>query len=328
MKLFLAPIHGVTLDHYRNQFAEIFEGFDAYYAPFIATAEEKKVGKTIFRDILPKSDTTMNVVPQLLGNNGTDFRNYASIIADMGYKEINWNIGCPSGTVIKKKKGSGILPHPDMIKAFLDEVCKDDSYDLTVKMRLGLDKLEEGIDVIDLLNQYPLSGVTIHGRTGKQQYEGHVDLDSFEVLYSACKHEMTYNGDIYTVEDFKRIQARFPLINKFMLGRGALKNPFLPSIIKGINISDSEKLKKMKDFHDSLYNYYKSQLSIDKHSISQLAKDKLLLSKMKEFWVFKSTHVDPSGKHFEELKKSTTCDVYLDIVDQMLETSGSWQETI
>lgn len=319
MKLTLAPIQGMTLAYYRNLYNEIFGGIDAYYSPFIATTSMRKDSLSLFKDLLPEAnDDTLDIIPQLLGNNGADFRYFASKIVDLGYNEINWNIGCPFPMVTNKKKGSGILPYPDMIKKFLDEVCLDDSYDLTVKMRLGLDDLEEGIRVVELLNEYPLNGVIIHGRTGKQKYTGHVDLDSFGILNSACKHEVTYNGDIFTFDDFKKIQEQFPSINNFMLGRGALRDPFLPSAIKGNNISSDNKIIKIKEFHDAVYDHYKNILSGDQH----------LFDKMKEFWMYTSIHLDPNGKFMKKIKKSRTTAAYLDVVNQMLDSSNTWIESI
>lgn len=309
MKLSLAPIQGMTLAHYRNQFSEIFGGIDDYYSPFIATCDMRKADSSLFKDLLPKfNKDSLNLIPQLLGNNASDFRYFASTIVDMGYKEINWNIGCPYPTVTKKKKGSGILPYPDMIRTLLDEVCSDDSYDLTIKMRLGLESHEEGIKIIKLLNDYPLKGVIIHGRTGAQKYSGEVDLDSFEILYSACKHEVTYNGDIFTYDDFKRISERFPLIENFMLGRGALRNPFLPFMIKNNGVPAEDKLIKIKEFHDSIYKHYKSILSGDTH----------VCDKMKEFWYYTSDLVDPSGKSLKKIKKCRTCESYSEVVNKML----------
>ena len=319
MKLFLAPIQGMTLAYYRNIYADIFGGIDAYYSPFIATTSMRKDSLALFKDILPEfNNKDLNIVPQLLGNNGSDFRYFTNKIVDMGYKEINWNIGCPFPMVTKKKKGSGILPYPDMIKEFLDEVCLDDSYDLTVKIRLGLNNLEEGIKVVELLNEYPLSGVIIHGRTGIQKYTGTVDLDAFEVLNSACKHEVTYNGDIFSLDDFKKIHARFPSINNFMLGRGALRDPFLPSAIKGNDVLTADKIIKIKEFHDSVYNHYKNVLSGDKH----------LGDKMKEFWTYMSIHIDPSGKYMKKIRKCRTNAAYLDVINQMLDSSNTWRDSL
>lgn len=315
MELILAPIQGTTTAHYRNKYAEIFGGFDEYYSPFISTTEKNSHSISLFKDIFIEANSHgLKVIPQLLGNNGEDFRYYASTITSLGYKEINWNIGCPSPTVTKKKKGSGILDNPDMIRAFLDEVCKDTSYELTIKMRLGLNKLEEGIKAIDIINEYPIKGIILHGRTGSQGYRGRVDLDSFEILRNACKHDITYNGDIYNLEDYMNVQKKFPTIDKFMIGRGALIDPFLASSIKGKATNPSDKLVKMRAFHDSIYDNYKSVLSGDKH----------LIDRMKEFWMYNSIHLDPSGKFIKQIKKCNSLTSYNLITKEMLDFSNIW----
>lgn len=309
MNLYLAPLQGMTNAFYRNAFARIFGGIDAYYSPFIATADMKKAAPSLFKDILPENNNyEAKTVPQLLSNNGDEIKLFAAAIAEMGYNEINWNIGCPFPMVTKKKRGSGILPYPDMIDKCLDIACADDSYTLTVKMRLGLNDPEEGMRVIKVLNEYPLGGVIIHARTGKQMYTGRVDLDSFEALASACRHEVTYNGDIFTYDDFMRISSRFPSVKSFMLGRGALQDPFLPSIIKGQDFSQSERINMLRQLHDEVFNYYKDRLSGEKH----------VCDKMKEFWAYMSVHNDKDGKLLKKIKKCNNTSEYLEAVRPVL----------
>jgi len=315
MKLLLAPIQGVTIAEYRNSYDKLFGGIDAYYAPFISPTNKEETHPSFFDDILPEvNNSTLNMVPQLLGNDGNNFRDYASTIVDMGYKEINWNIGCSFSIVTKKKKGAGILSHPDMIKKFLDEVCKDTNYDLTVKMRLGMNHTDEGIKAIETLNDYPLSGVMIHARTGIQQYTGQVDLDAFETLYSNSKHKMTYNGDIFTFEDYIKIQERFPLLDSFMLGRGALTDPFLASTIKGHDIPAGQKMKLITSFHDTIYNHYKKNTPRENH----------FLNKMKEFWTYTHVHLDPEKQFIRRIRLSQTNEEYLKVVKDILCDTNQW----
>jgi len=316
MNLLFAPFQGITIARYRSEHAAIFGGVESYYAPFIVATEREKSSKVLFRDVFAEDNDTNRIVPQLLSNNGRDFNYFASQIVDMGYKEINWNIGCPYPMVTKKKRGSGILPYPDMIRSFLDEVCRVKHFDLTVKMRLGLKSTKEGIKVIEALNDYPLSGVMIHPRTGNQLYKGTVDLESFEQLAPLCKHPLTYNGDIFTYDDFKKIQMRFPNINSFMLGRGLLRDPFLAARIKGQVFTTSEKISKLRTFHDAIYTYYQEKINGDKK----------LCNKMKEFWVYTSAHLDPDGSLLQELKYSQSSITYLHVVDKLLNPNNNWND--
>lgn len=310
MKLSLAPIQGITIAAYRYYYNQVFGGFDDYYAPFISPTNIKEASFKMFQDILPNTfNNTDTTIPQLLGNNGSNFREFAKIITNAGYQELNWNIGCPFSNITRKQKGSGILPYPDLIRLFLDEVCKDTNYDLTVKMRLGFKNPDEGIAVMQCLNEYPLTNVIIHGRTGIQQYLGNVDLDSFERLYKLSKHPIAYNGDIFTLKDYLEFKERFPDINHLMLGRGAIKNPFLASTIKGNPLSSTDKIIK---FHTLMYEYY----------LQETAGEGYCLNRMKEFWNYMHVSIDPDGHYIQEIRRSQSHLEYSKAVNDMLKLTA------
>ena len=312
MKIFLAPLQGMTVAAYRNAFARYFGGIDEYYSPFISTSVGNKVNKLLLKDILPENnESSIKLVPQILGNDGAQFKAFADAISSLGYSEINWNIGCPFPMITGKRKGSGILPYPDMIKKVLDTVCTVSSYTITVKMRLGMEDPEEGMRVMEVLNEYPLGGVIIHARTGKQMYKGDVDPDAFYELATLCNHEITYNGDIFNYSDFLRISERFPFIKNFMLGRGALRNPFLPSVIKGNIVVQENKTGIVKAFHDEIFNYYMNRLSGDKH----------LCDNMKEFWDYMCIHFDQSGKFLKKVKKCNRVSEYLELANRIFNSA-------
>jgi len=318
MNLYLAPLQGMTTACYRNAYARIFGGIDAYYSPFIATADNEKISRALLKDLLPEhNEERVKLVPQLLSNNGGAFRRFAGAIYEMGHTEINWNIGCPFPMVTNKKKGAGILSHPHMIQDFLDTVCEDLPYSLTVKMRLGMKSIEEGLRVMEILNQYPLGGVIIHARTGVQMYSGSVDLEAFEALSAACRHPVTYNGDIFTGGGFTSICERLPAVNNFMLGRGALRDPFLPWAIRGKTFSPAGKTHMLREFHEEVLQYYKTALSGEKH----------ICDKMKEFWSYISVHTDRDGKLMKKIKKCHSLIGYLEIVKQVLDSPDCWSDT-
>lgn len=303
MNLSLAPIQGMTIAFYRNAFHEVFGGIDDYYSPFIATTAPNKLSNKLFKDLLPEvNNGEIQLIPQLLGNNPEDFTYYANHLIEMGYSKINWNIGCPYPTVTKKKKGSGVLAYPDMLHSFLETVCKDKTYDLTIKMRTGLNDVEEGLEAIDIINQYPIKEVAIHGRLGIQKYQGYSDLEAFTRLADICKHPVIYNGDIFTPNDYTKIKDQLTPhgINDYMLARGLLKNPFLASEIKGVSYSNSKKLELLKEFHQRIYENYQVVLSGDKH----------LLDRMKEFWLYLSDSIDTTGTYYKNIKKAKTKSAY------------------
>ncbi len=309
MELYFAPMHGVTLAHYRNLHAQIFGGIDKYYAPFIVTTSEEKSGKVLFKDVEPDlNDPQVKVIPQLLSNNCTEFNFYAEKIASMGYDEINWNIGCPFPTVTNKRRGSGLLEDPDHIKKFLKGIDFNKGYAFSVKMRLGFNELEEGIEVMERLNKFPISDVTIHGRTGIQKYEGSVDLGSFNTLYALCKHQVIYNGDINTPEDLERVKALFPEIDRFMIGRGLLKNPFLGLQLRGVDIAQSTAKSMLYRFHNEILEHY----------VKHTPNERYLIGKMKEFWTYLAERVDPNHEYLSQIRRSQTLREYRHISEKLL----------
>ena len=301
MKIYLAPIKDLTTAYYRNLFIETFGGIDACYAPFITTTHMRKSDSALFRDILPENNNlSIPLIPQLLGNDSEDFNYFAKNICDLGYKEINWNIGCPAPRIIKKRRGSGLLPYPDDVKDFLDGVCANLTYDLSIKMRLGLNDVEEGQEIIELLNDYPIHSITIHGRTGKMMYSGKSDVDAFASLHHLSQHDLIYNGDIFTPKDYLRIKERFPTLEACMIGRGLLLNPFLPASIKGLHLTAEEKFLKLKAYHDG---------TLIQH-INGVTDEKYLCSKTKEFWFYTSGLFTMDEDLLKEVRRCTTASEY------------------
>ncbi len=305
MRLHLAPIQDMTTALMRRVFAQEFGGIDVYYAPFISATHMRKFRSKLFTDIQhDQNPDNMELVPQLLGSDPDYFKHFAKIITSMGYDEVNWNIGCPFPAIVKKKKGSGILPYPDLVRQFLDEVCKDKDYDLSVKMRLGLKSSDEGPELIEVLNDYPIKNVIIHGRTGKMFYGGQVDLNAFEVMYKACKHNVIFNGDIFNLDDYHVIKDRFSDLQDVMIGRGALRDPFLPSEIKGAHFTAKEKYTKIMLYHDAFYYGIK-----DNYDVEQF-----LCNRMKEFWQYTSHQLPDSEAFLTEIRLSNTIDDYEQVV--------------
>jgi tRNA-dihydrouridine synthase len=233
--LILAPMQGLTELMFRKVYHRCFPGaLDYAISPFLSlthgnlTEAWEKID-----DVLPEPNrNSIPVIPQILGKEPVEFIDLANRLFDIGYTEINWNIGCPMRRVTAKHRGSGILPYPDEVDRILGQVIPHLKPRLSVKMRLGLKSPDEIFNLIPVLNNYPLLNVTIHPRTGRQQYTGQVDLDTFSRALPLLHHKVIYNGDICTPADYRRISQRFPSIQEFMIGRGILYDPLLPLKIK------------------------------------------------------------------------------------------------
>ena len=306
--LILAPMRGITTVHYRQAFARHFQGLDIEMAPFISTVSADRINPKLLKDVLPENNSGLPLIPQLIGNNAADFVHMAKALHELGYDEINWNLGCPHKPIRKKKRGSGLLAHPDMVAAVLDKACGESPCRISVKVRLGVSDKSELMHLIPTLNQYPLSEVIIHPRTAEQMYDGTVDLDAFEDAYKALELPVCYNGDIIGSASFRLAQNRFPSIMRFMLGRGLLSNPFLCETIKGSSSQTGDAVERIAAFHEELLAAYEAILHGD-HPV---------LGKMKEFWTYQSIHLSNGAKMFKKLKKARMLSSYRAIVSEFL----------
>lgn len=304
--LVLAPIRGITDCHFRTLFNRYFPGFNSSLAPFINPQRASFFHAGQLKDVLPEANTSLAVTPQLLHNNVEDFLFLAQRLYELGYSEINWNLGCPAPMVTRKHKGSGLLAFPEEIIAFLDEVMPKLPLKLSIKTRLGFEQRGELYDLLPRLDDYPLSEIIIHGRLGKQMYKGVVDKEGVAECVGRTKHPIIYNGDITTIEEFKELQQRFPEINKWMIGRGALANPFLPAQIKGEQIPNKKEI--LADFHNELYCCYEELLDGPSH----------LLGRMKQLWLYLSAFFPPQHKTWKMIKKCKTKKRYQDVVTRFL----------
>lgn len=273
MNLYLAPLHGITNRIFRNVWFSHFSGFDGAVTPFIPAAAASRSATKHYRDIDPGVQGPIPVEPQLLAGPHDAIRECTASITALGYDEINLNMGCPYAMVAKKGRGSGLLPHPDAVRTVLDTLCSIGTFRLSVKIRLGQHRREELDGFMPILNEYPLSRVIVHPRIGKQMYRGTVDLDGFEQAARCCAPPVVYNGDIFDYAVFKSLQERFPLIQSWMIGRGALMDPFLPEEIRTGNRPPDER-ERLRAYHDDLYAVYERALYGPRH----------LLDKMKEIW--------------------------------------------
>ncbi len=235
--MILAPMQGLTELLFRRVYEECFPGaIRLAVSPFIALTRNLRFSadNAQIRDVMPENNTgSIPVIPQILGKEPEEFILVANHLADLGYTEVNWNMGCPMRTVTAKHRGCGLMPYPDEVRAILDTVLPRIHNRLSVKVRLGLKSAEEIFLMIPVLNDYPLASVTIHPRLGRQQYTGVPDLDTFGEVLPLVKHPVIYNGDICRAADARHIIERFPTVTDIMVGRGVLYNPSLPLELAG-----------------------------------------------------------------------------------------------
>lgn len=311
-RLELAPLHGVTNRVFRKAYLRAFPGLDAAMAPFILSVKVEGIKETHFKDLSPREEGGLTLVPQILGSEAEGFLATARVLADLGYEEVNWNLGCPYPMVAKKGRGSGLLPHPDRITRFLDAVCPRLGQGLSLKLRLGRENPKEILKILPVLEAYPLTRLIIHPRLGIQMYKGEVDLGGFEEAAALTRHRLSYNGDIKDLRTFRSLARRFPQVDEWMIGRWALYDPFLPARIKGLALPDRP-LAVLQAFHEEVYAGYRAVLFGPGH----------VLDKMKEIWTYLGRNFSGAGPAFAELARAKTLPAYEEAVEGVFRI-GRW----
>lgn len=305
MRLEMAPLEGLTTYIFRNAYAKYFGHIDKYYTPFLSLHKEKEFNHKERQEILPENNEGLFVVPQVLTNSSEDFQRAAHTLKGLGYEEVNMNLGCPSGTVVPKKKGAGLLADTEQLEHFLEECFEKTPLKISIKTRLGMEEEEEWERILDVYQKFPLEELIIHARVREDYYKKPVRLEAFGKALAKSPYSVCYNGDIFTVEDYERLTERFPQLEAVMLGRGLLRNPGLAGTIKNDRGTDdlnnqAEHFEKLRAFHDELYIGYQKIMSGDRN----------VLFKMKEFWSYLLYNYPNMEKRLKSLHKVKNCAEY------------------
>jgi tRNA-dihydrouridine synthase B len=316
-KLYLAPLKGFTDAVFRRTYVEHFSGFEGAVAPFITAIPSERLTERHTRDVLPGPNGGMALVPQILGCVSADFICLSNRLHGLGYPEVNWNLGCPFRPVVKKKRGSGLLPFPGLVDEFLDQIVPSLAGRLSIKMRLGRSEPDEIFSLLPVLNRYPIERIIIHPRTGRQMYGGRPDLEAFQACLEASRHRLVYNGDITSLNDFQILAQRFPRVDSWMIGRGALTDPFLPAVIKAGRNDISARVEKFKAFYDDLFQRYQAMLYGPGH----------LLDRMKGFWKYFAAAFTTGPDIEKRIHRTFKLSRYVETVERFFREEAQWKET-
>lgn len=292
MQLSFAPMEGITYAAYRLVHSSLFTGADKYYSPFIAPDSTGRFKLSHLRGLLPESNTGLKLIPQVLANDPEAFVKVAHQVAELGYDEVNLNAGCPSGTVVSKHKGSGMLEDLSSLARFLDCVFEKSPVKVSVKTRMGINSTDEFPALCKLYSNYPICELTVHARDRKGMYKSTPDPDMLVGCLGLLNMPVTYNGNIFKPSDIQLIKEKLPTVDSFMLGRGAAANPALFREIKGGAPLTRE---EMKTFHDTM---------LEKVIADGLSPN-FAVMRMKELWFYMISMYPNSEKAFKALNKAT-----------------------
>jgi len=306
--LYIAPIKGITDSIYHHIYNKHFQGFHGALTPFLSTKKQDALKNKYLKEHSPLKEGSFTVIPQILSNDADFFLSIAIPLSQRGYNEINWNLGCPYPTAVNRSKGAGLLPQKEKILSFLEKTTTNKDFSLSIKCRLGLVDPDEILELIPTFNEFKLNQIIIHPRTAPEMYDGDLHLDIFKECVKELKHPVVYNGDIFTIEDFNKTNDSLKDQQTYMLGRGAVIDPFLPEKILNIfESNEDEEKKRFQNFHHDLFFRLRDKLSGDKH----------LLDKMKSFWIYWSQNYEDSRKTMKKIKKISSIENYKKAVEEI-----------
>ena len=293
-----APMEGITDYSLRETHSARFPGVDRYYSPFIAANQTRSFKTREKQDVAPEHNSGVVLVPQILTNHPEVFLWAAGQMLLRGWGTVNLNLGCPSATVVTHGKGAGFLSDPDRLDAFLERVFDGAEKGacggpvrISVKTRIGVENTAEAASLLTVFSRYPLDELIVHPRLRKDFYQGVPDLDIFEMFYEDYRGRLTYNGDIRSPEDLRRILGRFPKLGRVMIGRGLIANPALVRELQG---GPALTMHELQAFHDELLVRRVEALQ-GFHNAS---------GKMKELWYYFGELFPDREKEIRKIKKA------------------------
>lgn len=315
MNFYFAPMEGITGYVFRNAHHACFPSVDRYYTPFLSPNQNRPMSPKEKRDVLPENNKNIPLIPQILTNNGKQFLQAAQVLADMGYREVNLNLGCPSATVVTKGKGAGFLAEKEKLRTFLDEIYEKTPIPVSLKTRLGMHDPMEILELLELFRPYPVKEWILHARIREDYYKFEPRLDAFAIAAEQSPFPLCYNGDIFSVSDFQLAQQRFPQISAVMLGRGLLANPALVREIRGGKPCTKE---EFLSFHHRICHGYEEIMSGDRN----------VLFKMKELWAYWENLFEKEEKSLKKIRKANSLSEYHTAVLMLLDQAAFQRERI
>ena len=301
MRYYFAPMEGLTDSVYRRLHHKYFGGVDRYYMPFFSPTVHRALTAREARE-LPPADSAFQAVPQLLTKVPQDFIWAVGQCRDLGYDEVNLNIGCPSGTVTAKGKGSGMLRDPDGLDSFLYEIFSLSPLPISVKTRLGYESPEEFPRILEILNRYPIKELTVHPRVRNQFYKGTVDLQAFDYAVTHSKVPLCYNGNLTSLSGIEAFSKAHPSVEAVMLGRGLIGDPGM--------LSGGTTAERLEPFMDELLEEYARVFGTRRNAMFRL----------KESWSMLCCRFEGSEKLTKKLRKTTDYEEFRAITAQILHT--------
>lgn len=303
MRYYFAPLEGLTDSIFRSLHHKYFPGVDQYYTPFLSPTVHRSLTARELREMPPADSVGYRLVPQVLTKSSEDFLWLAGQCRDLGYEEINLNLGCPSGTVTAKGKGSGMLLSPDTLDAFLYEIFSRCPIAISIKARIGYHCADEFPELLEIYNRYPIKELTIHPRVRNAFYKGIPDISAYRFAAQNAHAPLCYNGNLCSRPQLDAFHQAFPQTEAVMLGRALIADP-------GLLSPGGTSRETLEAFYEELFCQYTQTFGSERNA----------MFRMKENWRYLFCKFEGGEKLWKKLRKSTNAQEYRRITREVFGT--------
>lgn len=305
IKIFAAPLQGYTDAAWRHFHAEIYGGIDSYFTPFLRV-EKGAMRSQDIKAINSLLNVNQNLIPQIIFRDINEFEILTDTLLQKGYKYVDLNLGCPFSPQVKHGRGAAVICNETLLRELSERIKKHKEIGFSIKMRLGIDSPDTWRGAIEILNETPLTHITIHPRIAQQQYSGDLYIEQFAELLKISSHSVIFNGDLTSNSEITKRLSQFPSLAGIMIGQGLLKRPSLALEFRnGEEWDENRRIQLLIKFHNKLFEHYKNNLCGDTQ----------ILSKIKPFWEYLEDEI--GRKTAKAIRKATSLNKYLSAVSMV-----------
>jgi len=305
--LALAPMQDVT-DLPFWQLMTRYGGADLYYTEYFRVYATSRLDKPILESIT-RNPTSRPVIAQMIGNDIPSLVRTAKELQQHPVAAIDLNLGCPAPVVYRKCAGGGLLRDLPRIDGILGALRDAITGKFTVKTRLGFDD-EKTIEVLlPLFQKHSVDLLTVHGRTVVQMYRGGIRHDLIRMASEFLKCPVLANGNVSSPADAHAVLDS-TRSRGLMIGRGAVRNPWIFSQIRDHLAGNPVTLPKGREVLAYIHDLYETVCNPD-------VPDPKQVQRIKKYANFIGEGIHPEFLH--AVRRVTTKEEFFNLCSEHLD---------
>ena len=307
--LALAPMQDVTdLPFWRLMTG--YGGADVYYTEYFRVHATSNLEKPILQSIT-ENPTGRPVIAQMIGNDIPALVRTAKELQQYPVVAVDLNLGCPAPVVYRKCAGGGLLREPQRIDAILGALRDAVSIQFTVKTRIGFDSPDVFEELLPIFAKHSLDLLTVHGRTVAEMYRTEVHYDYIARAVEVMRCPVLANGNVHSAKSAVAILAQTKA-RGLMIGRGAIRNPWLFEQIRAHRLGETPPLPTGHDVLDYVRALYDAVCTPGVREASQV-------QKMKKYLNYIGSGVEPTGKFLHDIRRVATRTDFFRVCEEHLD---------